>query len=247
LGIRDEELTEGGAIDLPDLTISDRHKFEEICDSPPQDREVSLRLSDEGGDLLIKKGPFALWVQNGKGDPEELLRQIYEQASFPAFFTSLLGLILLWRKAGEIEKVEKVLAVLALAFTTLFIILHHLTPFESVMDLALHTPWVCVPLAMFTIAFFFLIGIRILHQGGLPLPATDGELLLTLEEGESRENEKPAKWRFWRWEFWNRRAWLILVWSLIAMSAEMLIISKLLQPKECIMQVYIPSQSGFED
>ncbi len=232
-------LREGGSLEPKDLTIWKREMLEDIClhKSP----HVVLSLSDDQGLLPGGEGRrYPLWVGNGRGEPEKLLREIFEQASFPAFFTSFFGLILLWNSAGEIERVEKVLAVLALGMTTMFVLLHHLTLAETYMDFILEVWWIRAPMAVGTVFWFMLLAIRIFQQGGLPLPPSDGEIAAELAEESSSNKREVSEDK--SQSFWNLRVALITGTLFVSAVVAGMVIYGAKSRAECVIQVYAPSQ-----
>jgi hypothetical protein len=141
----------------------------EICAyESKESKHLFMRIT--GG--LVTKESRCLSVhinRNHNGNPEHLLRTLFEQASLPALITIYLTLIFAWKRADEIEKIEKLMAVFVIASTTLSILLHqHVGPAKLIMDDLLEG-WPSIFVAFAIIVGFWLLAVRIIQRGGLPL------------------------------------------------------------------------------
>jgi hypothetical protein len=166
-------------------------QINKLCSDHDPRRRPVLRISGPDNILMPQRSDPHLVVDIGSyrnGSPEHLLHAIFEQTSIPAFITGLLAILLLFKRAGDIELVEKTLAVLAIITTTLVIALHHLTPLEGIID-----DWIDGPRAHYigacTAALFTLLIARILQLGGLPFSPTAYEVKahIIAQDAEDRQ------------------------------------------------------------
>jgi hypothetical protein len=148
--------------------------IEEVCYH--QALGLGIQLRSNKPNILAHDGETIALDVNGKPNGEHLLQEIFEQASFPAVITAGLTLFFVWRRADEIEKVEKVLGVTALVSTTVLVLLHRLTRAETLIDGAMLSPVIVRTTACFTVLFLFLVMVSIIYRGGLPLARTEEAL-----------------------------------------------------------------------
>lgn len=215
---------------VPKSFILPVENLTEICANDPKDpKHFFMRIT---GDLVSKRSRcLSVHVnRNHNGNPEHLLRTLFEQASLPACLTVFLTLGFAWKRADEIEKLEKLLAVFAIGSTSLLILLHqHVGPIKKIMD-ALLEGWPSVIVALFTILGFTLLASRVMQRGGLPLSrGFRGDLVEFIDlDARGKSLEHHTRKRRVR----PRSFWVVLI-SLVAVGLGGLVVASSPEKEYC--------------